>query len=895
LDFFIANFQLKETFALIYATYKKYLDRRGSYICLCLKLKRMTMKPLKLFLLFFIMSALGLNAQKHVPAEGNVLLIIGQDLESIYNYTQDPNMPVPGGVTAYIDLYNCDKPQDNISCFFPFGGLGEDNDGNKVIDIDWGSGPLNASNAADGNPNSVLVIGLYMSEEWTPNGLARIAGGEFDNAVMKLGNFIASKDRPVYLRIGYEFDGKWNTGYSNTTNFKNAYRRIVDIIRPIASKCEMVLQASTSPVDDILEQYRENIADWYPGDEYVDWMGLSWFLPPTFTQGLMSGNYVVPNQKELADEVLALARAHSKPVMICESAPQGYNLTNLNFKNINTMLPNYGSPATGQVNKTADELWNEWFKPYFDYIHTNKDVIRAVAYINCNWDVQAKWAPPYNEGYWGDTRVQTHPGIKAKWLDEMSKDSWLHGSEDLFGLLGDFDHNNNDDGDGDDENDPDIPPITNVAVPEDGKTYLIIGQTFKQEYIDYINAMGKAPAGSSHYGEIYNGKINQGDDYNDNAFLDWMYRNYPDAVVEIALAIKDNPAAGGYDPRQNPLWLHQACKDIADGVWDNAVNNVITTLKKYPKMQFLVRIGYEVSLEPFAKCVDIDINEKYNSLGKNWLEMAERGEVPEIDADAYKNAFRRVANMLKKECPNVATVFHPVRDINTAKILYPGDEYVDWCGLSVFNHDICWPTWEQGGEFNNCDKAKEMDDNFKLTIEWMKHVARKPVIIAESAVQSHITEQTTSTHKTGYLEKLIHLIETYDIKAWVYINSDWEGHNWDAQWGDSRVETDPAVFTFWQNEVLKPRYIHYPETQGGTTDTGWVTSSEKNGLFVYPNPVEDECFVSGNISHELVLYALDGRVLKQISPDNDKINVSDLMPGIYILASGGQTLLIVKK
>lgn len=51
-------------------------------------------------------------------------------------------------------------------------------------------------------------------------------------------------------------------------------------------------------------------------------------------------------------------------------------------------------------------FWQAWYMPYFDFIYTNADIIRAAAYINARWDDQAMWGPPYASGYWGNTRIQ---------------------------------------------------------------------------------------------------------------------------------------------------------------------------------------------------------------------------------------------------------------------------------------------------------------------------------------------------------------------------------------------------------------------------------------------------------------------------------------------------------
>jgi hypothetical protein len=152
---------------------------------------------------------------------------------------------------------------------------------------------------------------------------------------------------------------------------------------------------------------------WYPGDEYVDWVGISYF------------SSVQPFQ----DSLLEFARAHDKPLMIAESAPQGYDLEELT----------YGSPAsTGRSLSatTAEEIWRRWYEPFLGFIHANADVIRAVAYINVAWNEQPMWQPGAGNGYWGDSRIQANEVIKERWLEEISVDFWAHGSPELFGLLG---------------------------------------------------------------------------------------------------------------------------------------------------------------------------------------------------------------------------------------------------------------------------------------------------------------------------------------------------------------------------------------------------------------------------------------------------------------------------
>ena len=373
---------------------------------------------------------------KFVPSDGRTLMIIGQDLASVTNYVNSNNFPTPSGVTTYIAFY------DILNSGAGFGAIGVDNNITPVGsqgDLDWGGGPLNAHSAAVGWPESTLQIGLNMAEGnngnfWCQGCLAQIGSGQRDNEIIKMANFFKSIDTtPVYLRIGYEFDGTWNDGYSNRQNYINAYRRIVDILRQEnVTNVAYVWQSSASPIDDILEGSRENIADWYPGDNYVDWVALSWFLLPNENPPV-GGNPAT--QLSLADEVVNFGRNKGKPVMIAESTPQGYDIGTGQNCNISPVWD--GDSGQGCVGKSASQIWNEWFVPFFTYIRDNDDVIKAVSYINADWDTQGLWAPPYSQGFWGDTRVEANGTITNNWNNELNDTGfWINGSSSLFQSLG---------------------------------------------------------------------------------------------------------------------------------------------------------------------------------------------------------------------------------------------------------------------------------------------------------------------------------------------------------------------------------------------------------------------------------------------------------------------------
>jgi len=155
------------------------------------------------------------------------------------------------------------------------------------------------------------------------------------------------------------------------------------------------------------------ISAWYPDDEYVDWVSLSYFIP----------------EAECAnaplEEMIAFAREHDKPLLIAEATPKRYDIQNLTFS----------KDGRNYEERSAAEIWHEWYAPFFDFIYSNADVIRGVAYINARWDDQFMWGPPYNSGYWGDSRVEANDLVFTQWQAELEKERWLHGGENLFSAL----------------------------------------------------------------------------------------------------------------------------------------------------------------------------------------------------------------------------------------------------------------------------------------------------------------------------------------------------------------------------------------------------------------------------------------------------------------------------
>lgn len=301
-----------------------------------------------------------------IAEPGKVRLFVGQDVTSIADYQRDVR-EVTGGVsyTSLARLEGIDEQQDS------------------------GGGAMFLDGLAAEYPGVPLALGLYLVDD-LPNVLA----GERDAQLEQLGQKLASYERPVLVRIGYEFDIDW--AHYRADQYREAFAKIGQALRAAAPRVQLVWHSAAAC--ELSLRAREAF---YPGDEYVDFVAVS-----LFSQSRCAFQPLI--------DLVGFARQHQKPFFIAESTPQGFDLSDGTFS----------ENGSEREPVSASAPYERWFEPFFDFIHHNTDVIRGVSYINSDWDTQRQWASPYKNGYFGDSRVQASPEIKKRWLAELSDPLW---------------------------------------------------------------------------------------------------------------------------------------------------------------------------------------------------------------------------------------------------------------------------------------------------------------------------------------------------------------------------------------------------------------------------------------------------------------------------------------
>ena len=249
---------------------------------------------------------------KFAPSTGKALLLVGQDKKSVDAYF-DATVTAPGGVVGNIDLQL-----------------------NGIDDLNYLAGKY---------PKSTVSVGVDLKDS-----LNDIADGKADTKIDTLLDALTAYNRPVFLRLGYGFDDPANKYAPDI--YVSAWKKIHELIQAKGSLNVALVWESASCEE-------SSIVEWYPGDEFVDWIGIS------YCDG------------EFTKVKIQFAREHFKPVMV-------------------TAAP---------MSSTSD--WNEWFLPLLQFVNENNDVVRALIYIDygsshigLNTNNLKRWKDETKQSFW---------------------------------------------------------------------------------------------------------------------------------------------------------------------------------------------------------------------------------------------------------------------------------------------------------------------------------------------------------------------------------------------------------------------------------------------------------------------------------------------------------------
>lgn len=225
---------------------------------------------------------------------------------------------------------------------------------------------------------------------------------------------------------------------------------------------------------------------------------------------------------------------------------------------------------------------------------------------------------------------------------------------------------------------------------------------------------------------------------------------YPDVILQIGVKMTKNSV--------------DITKEISEGNYDKELDQFLETIKKVRNPVF-IRIGYEF----------------------DWPGRFE----PESFVIAWKYI---VDYYRKKGINNIATVWCSCPYKGTAPVepYYPGDNYVDWFGIDVF----------AVRHFKD-SKYDPVENFLKLA---KKH--KKPVMVGESTPARVGVDNGKESWDEWFKPYFKWIKDHPIIKAFCYINWDWEKDYKKPEWGNGRIHENEIVRKNFVKELKKKKYIH---------------------------------------------------------------------------------------
>ncbi len=157
----------------------------------------------------------------------------------------------------------------------------------------------------------------------------------------------------IFLRFASEMNGPWVRYHGSPKQYIEKFRMVTEVFRRRAPKVAMVWCPYTTP--------RRPIKDYYPGDNWVDWVGVNMYNVTYFDQ-----NPKKPAKHVTPQDMLKYVYenfSERKPIMI-------------------------GEYATTHYSPLEDKAYPEWaaqnISSLYRSIRTDYPRVKAINYFNCN-------------------------------------------------------------------------------------------------------------------------------------------------------------------------------------------------------------------------------------------------------------------------------------------------------------------------------------------------------------------------------------------------------------------------------------------------------------------------------------------------------------------------------
>lgn len=223
---------------------------------------------------------------------------------------------------------------------------------------------------------------------------------------------------------------------------------------------------------------------------------------------------------------------------------------------------------------------------------------------------------------------------------------------------------------------------------------------------------------------------------------------------------------------------------------DGAIQAMADTIARYPNVAVFLRIGAEMNI---------------------WSNRAAGAE--------FADAFRYVVDSVRKTASNAAIVWSVAHasswDIDMDEY-YPGDEYVDWVGISAYMMPYFQgkDNWADADKFNEVVfSAGDSAEPVKLVQEVVeRYGGRKPIMLAECGTAHYVRplERDTTDFAKAHMQRMYEYLPMVypQIKAIVYFDVVIDG-----EINDYALSTSNALEEVYQTKTKNGPFLQSGQTQ----------------------------------------------------------------------------------
>lgn len=216
-----------------------------------------------------------------------------------------------------------------------------------------------------------------------------INSGRFDQDLKAWGLEAQVYHSELIVEWGTEMNGewfawnaKWNGKAKGAKRFQDAFQRIVTIIREDSGAHNTTWVFHANDTDEPSKDWNR-MENYYPGDAYVDWLGVSVYGAPRYPKKNEACVLFAPRMKEMYDRLRTLSPR--KPIFLLEfGATVGH--------------PNAGSNSQCKPDVWADAALHEMID------NNTYPGLRGFSWWNERWENK--------NGSWTDMHVQATPALK---------------------------------------------------------------------------------------------------------------------------------------------------------------------------------------------------------------------------------------------------------------------------------------------------------------------------------------------------------------------------------------------------------------------------------------------------------------------------------------------------